>query len=790
MLYAVWAADQIATMVRDKHMNSEQTTLDPVCGMTVDLAAGKPVFTYEEQDYHFCSQHCQQKFSSNPGRYTGEIEFEEDTSPLSGPFTCPMHPEIVQDEPGDCPICGMALESMGIPLASDEPNPELVDFQRRFRVAVALSVPVFVLAMGSHVGIDFGRLIDPAVSVVLQFILTTPVVVWCARPFFVRGWQSVLNRSPSMWTLISIGTGAAYLYSLAAMAFSSYFPVAILDGHGMVPVYFEAAAVIIALVLLGQILELRAREKTSGAIRALMDLTPKTAFRVINGEEQEVPVGELAAGDHVRIRPGEKIPVDGEVVSGSSELDESLLSGEPLPVIKSAGDTVTGGTINVTGSFIMEAQHVGNDTVLARIVALVAAAQRSRAPIQRVADAVASWFVPLVILVSLAAFVSWFLWGSEPRLAHAVIASVSVLIIACPCAIGLATPISVMVAMGRGAQSGVLIRDAEALEIMHKVDTLVIDKTGTLTTGKPTITDVVPQASWDDDRVLRYAASLEQGSEHPLAGAIVRAALEKGLDLLPADQFRAISGQGVSGLVEGRSVWLGNARMVQEQSLAGDMMESQSQALLEQCKTVMHLVVDDQLAGLIAAQDPVKETTPAAIRQLQKLGLRIIMATGDNEFTAAQVAGELSLSEVHAGLSPTDKSALITSLKNEGATVAMAGDGINDAPALALADVGIAMGSGADVAVESAAITLVKGDLSGIIRARRLASATLRNIRQNLFLSFVYNSVGVPVAAGVFYAWLGWLLSPMLAAAAMSLSSVSVISNALRLRFTDLSGTN
>jgi Cu+-exporting ATPase len=769
----------------------ELTAIDPVCGMSVDINAGKPSFHYEGVDYHFCCAGCRQKFSANPERYTGEVDPDDDSEPAGGLYTCPMHPEVIRDGPDDCPSCGMALEPMGLPDSSDAPNPELIDFEKRFKVAVALAVPVVFLAMSGHAGIDIDRLVAPRLSAILQFLLTTPVVAWCARPFFVRGWNSILNRSPNMWTLISIGTGAAYLYSVAGLFFARYFPQSVLDTHGLVAVYFEASAVIIALVLLGQILELRAREKTSGAIRALMDLSPKTAFR-ISGDgdaqtETETPVDEIVPADRLRIRPGDKVPLDGVIVSGASELDESLLSGESVPVVKNPGDDVTGGTFNISGSFIMEVSRVGSDTVLSQIVQLVAAAQRSRAPIQRYADAVAAWFVPIVIGVALLSFALWLGWGTEPRLAHAVIAAVSVLIIACPCAIGLATPISVMVAMGRGAQSGVLVREAEALEVMEKVDTLVLDKTGTLTTGKPSVTDVIMSPGWEEDGMLQLAASLEQGSEHPLASAIVRAADDRGIGLIESESFNATVGEGVTGMVNGRSVALGNSRMLQGLGISDEPVAVSSQSLLNEAKTLMYVVIDHQLAGVIAARDSVKDSAPAAIKQLQELGLRVIMATGDNAFTAGQVASSVGISEVHAGLSPADKSTLINDLKATGAMIAMAGDGINDAPALASADVGIAMGNGADVAVESAAITLVKGDLGGIIRARLLSRATLRNIRQNLFLSFVYNAVGVPVAAGAFYAWLGWLLSPMLAAAAMSLSSVSVITNALRLRFVGLS---
>ncbi len=697
-------------------------------------------------------------------------------------YGCPMHPQVINEGPGDCPICGMALEPLDAAAAMDQPNRELLDFERRFRVSVVLTLPVVVLVMGNHLGIDVDALVPAGVSAWLQLFLTTPVVVWCARPFFVRGLASVANRSPNMWTLISIGTAAAFVYSLAALWAPGWFPDSMRGADGFVPVYFEAAAVIISLVLVGQILELRAREKTSGAIRALLDLKPQKAIRIRDGQDEEIEAEDISVADKLRIRPGGRIPVDGVVVSGASELDESLLSGESLPVEKHPGDEVTGGTINVTGSFVMEAQRVGSDTVLARIVEMVAAAQRSRAPIQKYADAVAAWIVPLVILVSGVSFVAWMLWGAEPRLAHAVIAAVSVLIIACPCAIGLATPISVMIAMGRGAQAGVLLRDAEALELMHKVDALIVDKTGTLTEGRPSFTDVVAVTPGGEEEVLRIAASLERGSEHPIAAAIMAAMADRGIELMATESFRATVGEGVSGQIAGHEVSLGNHKLMQRLSIPVHAIEAEVQALTAQAKTVMYIAKDSRLLGLIAVSDRVKATAAEAIGQLQAQGMRVIMATGDNHATAMHVATAVGIDEVHAEMSPVDKFELVAQLKAAGAIVAMAGDGINDAPALAAADVGIAMGGGADVAVESAGITLVKGELTGIIRARKLAAATLHNIRQNLFLSFAYNAAGIPVAAGLFYVWLGWLLSPMLAAAAMSLSSVSVIANALRLR--------
>ena len=766
---------------RDKFAAAPQdyvTAEDPVCGMTVDRATAKHMVKHEGRRFYFCSAGCREKFEADPAAYLDGRPAPE-PMPAGTLYTCPMHPEIVQEGPGDCPLCGMALEPMGIPAADAGPNPELVDFGRRITVGAVLTVGILAIAMGPMVGLPLRA--SPWRWV--EFALATPVVLWCGWPFFRRGWASVVNRSPNMWTLIAIGTGAAYLFSAVATIAPGLFPDAFRGHDGTVGVYFEAAAVIIVLVLAGQILELRARERTSGAIRALMDLAPKTARRLLaDGREEDVSLDRVVAGDRLRVRPGEKVPVDGTVEDGRSAVDESMLTGEPVPVEKVAGDTVTGGTLNGTGSLVMRAEAVGADTMLARIVDMVAQAQRSRAPIQKLADAVAGWFVPSVVAVAVVAFVAWALVGPAPSLAYALIAFVAVLIIACPCALGLATPISIMVATGRGAQAGVLVKNAEALERFAKVDTLVVDKTGTLTVGKPVLTDVVAAAGFAEDEVLAAAASLERGSEHPLAAAIVAGAETRGVTLSKADDFDAVTGKGVTGTIAGRQVALGNARLLETLGLTDGALADKAESLQSEGRTVMFLAIDGGLAGLVAVADPIKETTAEALRLLHDEGFRVIMATGDNERTAQAVAAVLGLDEVRAGVLPQDKAILIRELQAAGAVVAMAGDGVNDAPALAQADVGIAMGTGADVAVESAGITLVKGDLRGIVRARRLAHATMTNIRQNLFFAFVYNALGVPVAAGVLYPVLGLLLSPMIAAAAMSLSSVSVISNALRLK--------
>jgi Cu+-exporting ATPase len=697
-------------------------------------------------------------------------------------YTCPMHPEIEQIGPGTCPICGMALETKGIPASDDGPNPELVDFSRRFWLGLLLSVPLLGLAMGPMIGLPLERWIAPHISALLELGLATPVVLWAGLPFFERGWASLKSRNLNMFTLIAIGTGAAYAYSVLAALMPGIFPKAFRQEGGEVAVYFEAAAVIIVLVLLGQILELRARERTGGAIRALLDLAPKMARAVrADGSEVDIPLDEVKAGDHLRVRPGDKVPVDGKLIEGRSSVDESLLTGEPLPVEKTVGDTLTAGTINGKGAFIFKAERVGADTVLAQIVAMVGEAQRSRAPIQKVADSVAGVFVPVVILVAVIAFIAWSVWGPNPPMAYGLIAAVSVLIIACPCALGLATPISIMVATGRGAQAGVLIKDAEALERFRSVDTLIIDKTGTLTVGKPRLTEIVTNNDFAEDDLLKMAASLERGSEHPLAETIVAAAAERGLKLAKAEEFEALTGLGVKGRIGGREVALGTEKLMNLIGLEEDALAGPADDLRRQGATVMSVAIDGRLAGLIAVTDPIKETSQEALAALRKAGLKIVMATGDNIRTAKAVASKLGIEEIEAGAAPQDKAALVKALQAKGAVVAMAGDGVNDSPALAQADVGIAMGTGADVAVESAGITLVKGDLNGIVRARRLANATMGNIRQNLFFAFAYNAVGVPIAAGVLYPAFGLLLSPMIAAAAMSLSSVSVVSNALRL---------
>jgi len=690
-----------------------------------------------------------------------------------------MDPEIVRDEPDSCPICGMALEPM---VPSDEPSEELVDFTRRLWVSAAAAIPLMILTMGEMVGLPVRTWLGHPVAVYVELVLAAPVVFWAGQPLFRRGIDSLKNRSPNMWTLIMLGVGAAFLFSLAATFAPGLFPEAYRTGHG-VGTYYEAAVVIIALVFVGQVLELRARERTGDAIRALMDLAPKSARRVLpDGTEYDAPLENILEGDLVRARPGDSVPVDGEVIEGRSSIDESMVTGESVPVEKSAGDAVTGGTVNGSGTLTIRATRVGADTVLAQIVDMVASARRSKAPIQGLADRVASIFVPTVVAVSVIAFVTWLAVGPEPALAFAVVAAVSVLIIACPCALGLATPISITTAAGRGAQAGVLIKDAEALERMAEVDTVIVDKTGTLTEGKPVLTDVVSIGAFDDALILSLAASLERGSEHPLAEAIVEGAKARSLEPGPAEDFEAITGKGVRGAVDGQAIALGNGSLMTDLGLDPGEAAETADGLRSDGKTAVFVAVDGRIAGLVAVADPVKESAAGAIRELKSLGIRIVMATGDEERTAGAVAKALDIDEVHAGVLPGDKKTLVDELRAAGRRVAMAGDGINDAPALAAADVGIAMSTGADVAVESAGITLLRGDLSGLVRARKLAVATLGNIRQNLFFAFAYNAVGVPVAAGVLYPLLGLLLSPMIAAAAMSLSSVSVISNALRLR--------
>ena len=761
---------------------TQSTAIDPVCGMTVTVKADTRTEGFGGTDYHFCSEKCQTKFKADPWFYTsGKAPAKGHAVAAAAQYTCPMHPQILQDKPGSCPICGMALEPV---VASDAPSPELADFTRRMWISGAAAVPLIILTMGGLVGLPLRDWIGHGLAGYLEFALATPIVLWAAWPFFQRGWASVVNRSPNMWTLISIGVAAAYGYSVVATFLPGVFPDAYRMGMGMgVGTYYEAAVVIVALVFVGQVLELRARERTGDAIRALLNLAPKTARRILpDGTEYDAPLANIMAGDRLRVRPGDAVPVDGTIDEGASSVDESLMTGEAMPVEKAPGDAVTGGTINKNGSLVMTAGRVGAESVLAQIVAMVSNAKRSRAPIQGVADKIAAVFVPVVLVIAVAAFAAWIIWGPAPALAYAITAAVSVLIIACPCALGLATPISITTAAGRGAQAGVLIKDAEALERMAGVDTLIVDKTGTLTVGKPALTDVVVLAGVDEAALLTLAAALEKGSEHPLAEAIVAGAAARGIEAGDTAGFAAVTGKGVQGVVAGRKVALGNAAMMQDMGLVTKDAEAQADTLRATGKTAMFIAVDGVLAGIVAVADPVRATTAAAIKELHAQGMRIIMATGDNERTARAVAGPLGIDDVRAGVLPDDKRALIESLRAAGRKVAMAGDGVNDAPALAAADVGIAMGSGADVAVESAGLTLLGGDLMGIVRARKLAHATVRNIKQNLFFAFAYNVIGIPVAAGVLYPFTGTLLSPMIAAAAMSLSSVSVITNALRLR--------
>ncbi|MDL2402995.1 heavy metal translocating P-type ATPase [Rhizobium mayense] len=759
------------------------TATDPTCGMTVDRATARHFLKHEGEKFYFCSAGCKAKFEADPSAYLNGNRPAPKPMPKGTLYTCPMHPEVVSDHPGDCPKCGMALEPMGVPAADEGPNPELIDFTRRLWISAALSLPLLIISMGPMIGLPIRDWIGEPIATWVELVLATPVVLWAALPFFRRAWNSLVNRSPNMWTLIGLGVGTAYLYSLVATLLPGIFPMSF-RGHGeSVPVYFEAGSVIVALVFVGQVLELKARERTGSAIRALLDLAPKTARRIgTDGSEADVPVDEIQAGDRLRVRPGERVPVDGSVVDGQSTIDESMITGEPLPVEKTQGDALTGGTINKNGSLVMIAEKVGAETTLSRIVELVAKAQRSRAPIQTMVDRVSAVFVPTVVLAAIIAFAVWAFVGPEPTLAHALLAAVAVLIIACPCALGLATPMSIMIATGRGAQEGVLVRDAEALERFAKVDTLIVDKTGTLTEGRPNLTDVIPAAGVDESRLLSLASSLERGSEHPLAEAIVAGAQERGASLVDISGFVAKTGKGVEGRAGDTAIALGNAAMMADLGVATDALQAETERLRGDGKTVMFVAFDGQLAGLVAVADRIKPTTAAAIKALHESGLKIIMATGDNGLTAKAVAAHLGIDEVKADMLPEGKKALIDELRAKGNVVAMAGDGVNDAPALAAADVGIAMGTGADVAMESAGITLVKGDLNGIVRARHLSEATIRNIKQNLAFAFGYNALGVPLAAGVLYPVFGLLLSPMIAAAAMSLSSVSVIANALRLR--------
>jgi len=751
--------------------------------MTVDPAKTPHHAAHGGAEYHFCSAGCRTKFVADPAKYVQPKPALRAEPVAPGTiYTCPMHPQIRQPGPGSCPICGMALEPE-MPSAEARPNPELVDFTRRFWIGLALTVPVFLLEMGGHLTGMMHLVGGPRVGNWLQFLLATPVVLWAGWPFFERGWRSLVTRSLNMFTLIALGTGVAWLFSVVATLAPGIFPAAFRAPDGSVAVYFEAAAVIVVLVLLGQVLELRARERTGGAIRALLNLAPAVARRIgQDGSDEEIPLAHVHVGDRLRVRPGDKVPLDGEVLEGASNVDESMVTGEPVPVSKAPGSRVTGGTLNGQGAFVMRADRVGQDTVLAQIVRMVAQAQRSQAPIQRLADQVAGWFVPAVVVVAVIAAVAWLLVGPEPRAAYAIVAAVTVLIIACPCALGLATPMSIMVGVGRGAQAGVLIKNAEALERLERIDTLVVDKTGTLTQGRPEVVAVVPTAGLAEADLLRLAAGLERPSQHPLAEAVVRAATSRGLAVPPVEDFDAPAGRGVTGTVEGRRLAIGNARLMAELGVEPGALAAEAERLRGDGATVFFVALDGAPAGLVAVADPVKATTHAALAALKEEGVRVVMLTGDNRTTAEAVARRLGITEVEAEVLPEDKQRIVERLKAEGRRVAMAGDGVNDAPALAAAEVGIAMGTGTDVAIESAGVTLLGGDLTGIVRARRLSRAVMRNIRENLFFAFAYNAAGVPVAAGVLYPFLGILLSPVIAAAAMALSSVSVVGNALRLR--------
>ncbi|ODT75249.1 MAG: copper-translocating P-type ATPase [Pelagibacterium sp. SCN 64-44] len=755
--------------------------------MMVDPHTTQHKAEHAGRPYYFCSAGCRSKFTADPERYLDPAVAAAKAEPVpeGTVYTCPMHPEIRQIGPGSCPICGMGLEPVLVSLEA-EPNLELIDMRRRFWIGLALTIPVFMLEMGGHlIGLD--HLISQRDSNWVQLLFATPVVLWAGWPFFQRGWQSLATRNLNMFTLIAMGTGAAWVYSIVATLAPGIFPDAFRQPDGSVAVYFEAAAVITVLVLLGQVLELRARESTSGAIRALLDLAPKTA-RLIrdDGTEEEVQLDSVHAGDRLRVRPGEKVPVDGEVLEGRSAVDESMVTGESMPVTKEIGSRAIGGTMNQSGALVIEARKVGRDTMLSQIVQLVAEAQRSRAPIQRLADQVSGWFVPAVIFVAVLAFIAWSIWGPEPSFSFGLIAAVSVLIIACPCALGLATPMSIMVGVGRGAQNGVLIKNAEALEHMEKVNTIIVDKTGTLTEGRPAVTAIIPASGFTEEEVLRLAASVERASEHPLALAIVRAAEERGLVIAPVEDFDSPTGKGALGVVEGKTIPLGNAKFLAEQGVDVAPLAEQADRLREDGATAIFMGINGQVAAIFAIADPVKASTPEALAALKARGIRVVMLTGDNWTTAKAVARQLGIDEVEAEVLPDQKSEVVQRHKAAGEVVAMAGDGVNDAPALAAADVGIAMGTGTDVAMESAGVTLLKGDLVGIVRARRLSQAVMGNIRQNLFFAFIYNALGVPVAAGVLYPFFGILLSPIIAAAAMALSSVSVIANASRLRATKL----
>jgi P-type Cu+ transporter len=760
---------------------------DPVCGMMVDPATARHRSELDNRSYVFCSAGCREKFAADPQKYlTNSGDVPPPAAEGGTRWTCPMHPEIIRDAPGSCPICGMALEPM-MPTGA-EVSPELADMTRRFWIGVALSLPLLAIVMGEHVSAHLlDGILSPRLLVWVQLVLGSAAVLWCGWPFLARGWESIVRRRLNMFTLIALGTGVAYGYSVVAALLPDIFPASFRSPDGRVALYFEAASVIVTLVLLGQVLELRARSQTSSAIRALLDMAPKRA-RILrdDGREEEIPLDQVALGDRLRVRPGEKVPVDGIVVEGHSAVDESMITGESLPVEKSPGDKVTGATVNGTGGFVMRAERVGRDTVLAQIVAMVAEAQRSRAPIQRLVDTISAWFVPAVILVAAVSFVAWSLFGPPPAMGFAMVNAVAVLIIACPCALGLATPMSIMVGTGRGARAGVLIKNAEALELMEKVDTLVVDKTGTLTVGKPQLTEIVPLAGGDADALLRLVASVERGSEHPLAAAIVKAAEERGLALMPAVDFQSQTGKGVTGTIGGKRVAVGNRALLETLGIAADELIERADALRHDGQGVTLIAVDGRAAGLVAVADPIKESAIGALKVLREDGIRVVMLTGDSRATALAVGRKLGLDDIVAEVLPDQKAAAVKKLQAQGRFVAMAGDGVNDAPALAQAQIGIAMGTGTDVAMESAAVTLLKGDLQGIVRARHLSRATMRNIRQNLFFAFIFNALAVPIAAGILYPWLGLLLNPMIASAAMAMSSVSVISNALRLRSVQL----
>ena len=760
------------------------TAVDPVCGMSVEIEGASFVHEHENSQHYFCSSRCLEKFRTDPELYLSNAHLDAvENVPEGAIYTCPMHPEIRQPGPGSCPICGMALEPETVSL-DEGPDPELVDMRRRFWWSALFTLPLFAYAMGDMIpSRPFDQVIEPAFAQWLQLLLATPVVLWGGWPFFTRALQSVRTMNLNMFTLIGFGVAIAYLFSIVATLSPEIFPEAFRDHAGRVGVYYEAAAVITTLVLLGQVLELKARGSTSSALRALLELAPPTAMKIFGrGDEREVPLDELTSGDLLRVRPGDKVPVDGTLEDGSSAIDESMISGEPIPVKKGAGDPVIGGTVNQTGSFTMRATQVGADTMLSKIVQMVAEAQRSRAPIQRLADQVTGWFVPIVVVVAIVSFVVWAIWGPAPALAYALVNAVAVLIIACPCALGLATPMSIMTGTGKGAQHGILIKNAEALETLEKIDTLVVDKTGTLTQGKPDLVSVIVQPGYDETEMLGLVAAVERGSEHPLAHAIVEGAKKRGAPVQDASEIDSVTGEGIQGFVDDRKVAIGNDKLMQRIGALNEEWRASAEKGRRLGHTVMFVAVDGKSAGLIAVADPIKETSRTAIAELHGRDIRVVMLTGDSRATAQAVAEQVDIDEVHANVSPEQKHSKVEELKKAGRRVAMAGDGINDAPALAASHVGIAMGTGTDVAIESAGVTLVRGDLVGVVQAIVLSRATMRNIRQNLFFAFAYNAVGIPVAAGVLYPWTGLLLSPMIAAAAMSLSSVSVIGNALRLR--------